>query len=124
MQITLAVVPAVSTIFAALGLLLNVQQSKRTNAKARAALLSNCLKDFADDKEMQQAFYAIEYSEFIYGVHRTFVWVKIRRFPLVIAANFSEKRAFARGTGHVARREHGRGQVHLQLSQGRGDNTE
>jgi hypothetical protein len=37
-QVALAVVPALGALFAAFGLLLNVQQSRRTNAQARAAL--------------------------------------------------------------------------------------
>ncbi|MFO1417453.1 MAG: hypothetical protein U1E83_02170 [Methylotetracoccus sp.] len=61
-QVALAVVPAVSALFAAIGLLLNVRQSQRTNAQARAALVSECLAGFADDEDMQKAFYAIEYS--------------------------------------------------------------
>lgn len=44
-----------------------VERSRRTNAQARAALVADCLKGFTDDEEIQQAFYAIEYSEFIYG---------------------------------------------------------
>lgn len=65
-QIVLAAVPAVSAIFAAIGLLLGVRQSKRTDEQGRAALVSACLRGFADDKEIQKAFYAIEYSEFKY----------------------------------------------------------
>lgn len=65
-QIALAVVPALGALFAAFGLLLNVQQSRRTNAQARAALVATCLKEFAGDEEIQKAFYAIEYSEFRY----------------------------------------------------------
>ncbi len=65
-QIALAVVPALGALFAALGLLLNVQQSRRTNAQARAALVATCLTGFAEDEEIQKAFYAIEYSEFRY----------------------------------------------------------
>ena len=66
-HLALALVPAVSAVFAAVGLLLTVRQSQRTNAQARAALVSKCLADFADDEDMQKAFYAIEYSEFKYG---------------------------------------------------------
>lgn len=65
-QVALAVVPALGALFAAFGLLLNVQQSRRTNAQARAALVAGCLKGFAEDKEIQKAFYSIEYSEFRY----------------------------------------------------------
>jgi hypothetical protein len=72
-QITLAAVPALSALFAAFGLLLNVRQSQRTNAQSRAALVAACLKDFAEDEEMQRAFYLIEYSEFRYdsSFHRS-----------------------------------------------------
>lgn len=65
-QIVLLVVPALSAVFAALGLLLNVQQSRRTNAQARSTLVAECLKGFADDEGIQRAFYAIEYSVFRY----------------------------------------------------------
>jgi hypothetical protein len=65
-QIMLAIVPALGALFAAFGLLLNVQQSRKTNAQARAALVAGCLKGFAEDEEIQKAFYAIEYSEFRY----------------------------------------------------------
>jgi len=37
-QIALAVVPALGALFAALGLLLNVQQSRRTNARLEPLL--------------------------------------------------------------------------------------
>jgi hypothetical protein len=66
-QITLAVVPALAAIFAGVGLMLNVRQSRRTDAQARAALVASCLKGFAEDEEIQRAFYTIEYSEFEYG---------------------------------------------------------
>ena len=65
-QLALLVVPTASATFAALGLLLNFYQSRRTNAQARAALVAACLKGFAEDKDIQRAFYAIEYSEFKY----------------------------------------------------------
>lgn len=65
-QIALLIVPAVSAIFAAVGLLLTFHQSRRTNAQARAALVAACLKGFAEDEEIQRAFYAIEYSKFRY----------------------------------------------------------
>lgn len=66
-QLTLLLVPAISAVFAAIGLLINVRQSRRTNAQARAALVAACLKGFADDEDIQSAFYAIEYSTFRYG---------------------------------------------------------
>lgn len=65
-QLALVAVPALSAIFAASALVLNILQSRRTNAQARAALVAGCLKDFADDKDIQRAFYAIEYDEFVY----------------------------------------------------------
>jgi hypothetical protein len=45
---------------------MNVKQSRRTNAQTRAALVAAYLKGFADDDEIQNAFYAIEYSVFNY----------------------------------------------------------
>lgn len=66
-QLLLLIVPATSAVFAALALLLNFYQSRRTNAQNRAALVAACLKGFADDEEIQRAFYAIEYSEFKYN---------------------------------------------------------
>ena len=65
-QLALLIVPAASAIFAAVGLLLTFYQSRRTNAQARAALVAECLKGFAEDEEIQRAFYAIEYSTFRY----------------------------------------------------------
>jgi hypothetical protein len=65
-QFTLVAVPAFSAIFAASALVLNILQSRRTNAQARAALVAECLKDFANDEDIQRAFYAIEYNEFVY----------------------------------------------------------
>ena len=65
-QIALLVVPALGAVFAAFGLILNVQQSRRTNAQTRAALVAGCLKGFAEDEEIQKAFYSIEYSKFRY----------------------------------------------------------
>lgn len=65
-QVALLIIPAVSAIFAAVGLLLNVQQSRRINSQARSALVAQSLTGFADDKDIQEAFYAIEYSQFKY----------------------------------------------------------
>lgn len=65
-QVALAVVPAIGLLCAAGGLFLNVAQSRRTNAQARSALVAGCLKDFADDEQMQEAFYSIEYANFRY----------------------------------------------------------
>ncbi|MDH4482639.1 MAG: hypothetical protein QE279_08015 [Rhodoferax sp.] len=66
LQITLTLVPTVSALFAAVGLYLNYIQNGRTNRQARASLVAKFLSDFADDKEMQSIFYAIEYSKFHY----------------------------------------------------------
>jgi hypothetical protein len=66
-QLALLIVPALSAAFAAMALLLNFYQSRRTNAQARAALVAGCLKGFAEDKDIQRAFYSIEYSEFRYN---------------------------------------------------------
>jgi hypothetical protein len=66
-QVLLLVVPAASAVFAAVGLLLTFQQLRRTNAQARAGLVSECLKSFAEDEGIQRAYYAIEYSKFQYN---------------------------------------------------------
>ena len=66
-QIALLAVPAASAVFAAIGLLLNFYQSRRTNAQARAALVAEWLKRFAEDEDMQRAYYAIAYSQFRYS---------------------------------------------------------
>ena len=66
LQLGLVIVPALSAIFAATALILNIVQSRRTNAQARATLVASCLKGFADDEDIQRAFYAIEYGEFTY----------------------------------------------------------
>lgn len=65
-QLILAIIPALGTFFAAIGLLLNVQQSRRTNAQARASLVASCLKGFADDPEIQKAFHVIDYDNFFW----------------------------------------------------------
>lgn len=62
-QLALLFVPGV---LAAAGFFMNVWQSCRTNKQTRAALVAGCLKGFADDYELQNAFYAIEYSVFKY----------------------------------------------------------
>ena len=72
-QLALLIVPALSASFAAVGLLFTVYQSRRTNAQARAALVAACLTGFAEDEDIQSAFYMIEYSEFKYDAafHRS-----------------------------------------------------
>jgi hypothetical protein len=67
-QLVLLIVPAASATFAAIGLLLTFCQSRRTNAQARAALVAACLEGLTEDKEIQCAFYLIEYSKFQYDV--------------------------------------------------------
>ena len=41
-------------------------QTRRTNQQTRATMIVNGLKDFIDDAEGQEAFYAIEYGRFAY----------------------------------------------------------
>lgn len=73
LQIALVVVPSLSAIFAAGALILNIAQSRRTNSQVRATLVAACLKDFADDEDIQLAFYSIEYAELKYdeSFHRS-----------------------------------------------------
>jgi hypothetical protein len=73
LQFTLIAVPAISTTLAAFALMLNFIQSRRTNAQGRAALVAGSLKDFANDEEIQRAFYALEYNKFKYddGFHNS-----------------------------------------------------
>jgi hypothetical protein len=63
-QIALAIVPALGLFFTAAGLFLNVAQSRKTNAQPRASMVASSLKGFADDKDMQAAFYLLEYEKF------------------------------------------------------------
>lgn len=65
-QFTLLIVPMVSATCAAIGLLLTYIQSRRTNAQSRAALVAACLKGFAEDEEIQRAYYRVEYFQFVY----------------------------------------------------------
>lgn len=67
LQIILTIIPTVSAVFAAIGLMLNVQQSRRTNRQARATLVAKFLSEFTDNADMQSIFYAIEYSKFEYN---------------------------------------------------------
>ena len=67
LQVTLALVPTISALFAGVGLILNAVQARRTDKQARASLVADFLSDFASDKDMQSIFYAIEYSKFQYG---------------------------------------------------------
>ena len=65
-QLALVIGPSASAVFAATGLLLTFYQSRRANAQARAALVAECLKSFAEDEGIQRAWYAIAYSQFLY----------------------------------------------------------
>jgi hypothetical protein len=65
-QLTLLIGPSASAVFAAIGLLLNFYQSRRANAQARAALVAEYLKSFTEDEDIQRAWYAIVYSQFLY----------------------------------------------------------
>ncbi|TXH06130.1 MAG: hypothetical protein E6R07_01165 [Nevskiaceae bacterium] len=67
LQVTLAVIPGISAVFAACALFLNFSQSRKTNKQARATLVASALKGFTDDKDIQAAFYSIEYGQFTYG---------------------------------------------------------
>jgi hypothetical protein len=51
-QIALLAVPAASAVFAAIGLLLNFYQSRRSDAQARAALVADWLKRFAEAEDI------------------------------------------------------------------------
>jgi len=66
-QVVLALAPAVGTFAAAVGLALNVLQSRKTNLITRAGLVAACLKTFAEDEDIQNAFYALEYGTFTYS---------------------------------------------------------
>lgn len=66
MQILVALVPTLAAIFAGIGLFLNTKQSRRSNAQARAAIVNNCLGKFTEDRDMQEIYSSIEYSQFAY----------------------------------------------------------
>jgi hypothetical protein len=65
-QFALLIGPAASAVFAATGLLLTFYQSRRADAQARAALVAEYLKSFAEDEDIQRAYYAVAYSRFVY----------------------------------------------------------
>jgi len=69
LQLLLTLVPTFSAIFAAGALVLNIRQSQRTNKQARLELVAECLSGFANNDDIQKAFYAIEYGEFKYDEH-------------------------------------------------------
>lgn len=58
---------AISAWAAAIALILNLWQSYCSNTQERATLVAECLKEFADDPDIQSIFYEIEYDKFIYG---------------------------------------------------------
>jgi hypothetical protein len=66
-QLALLIGPSASAVFAATGLLLTFYQSRRVNAQARAALVAEYLKSFAEDEDIQRAYYAVAYSQFLYN---------------------------------------------------------
>jgi len=66
-QVVLAIIPAFAASFAGVGLLLNVRQSRRTNAQVRSSIVAACLKGFTEDEGIQRAFYVLEYSKFRYS---------------------------------------------------------
>jgi hypothetical protein len=66
-QLALLIGPAASAVFAATGLLLTFQQSRRADAQARAALVAEYLKSFTQDDDIQRAYYAVAYSRFRYS---------------------------------------------------------
>ena len=65
-QLALLIGPSASAFFVASGFLLTFYQSRRANTQARAALVAECLKSFAEDEGIQRAWYAISYSQFQY----------------------------------------------------------
>jgi len=65
-QLALLIGPSASAVFAATGLLLTFYQSRRADAQARAALVAEYLKSFAEDEDIQRAYYAVAYSQFLY----------------------------------------------------------
>jgi hypothetical protein len=66
-QLALLIGPSASAVFVASGFLLTFYQWRRANAQARAALVAECLKSFAEDEGIQRAWYAISYSRFLYA---------------------------------------------------------
>lgn len=66
LQMVLVLVPAVALVVNAFAFLLNAFQARRTNRQTRAMLVAEGLKEFMNDREIQKAFYLIEYSKFTY----------------------------------------------------------
>jgi hypothetical protein len=65
-QLALSSGPTAGAVFAAVGLLRNFYQSRRTRAQARATLVAECLKTFAEDTDIQHAYNTIVHPEFQY----------------------------------------------------------
>lgn len=61
-QVVLLLAPALVAASAAVGLLVSVRQFRLMSMQARASIVASCLKDFAADGDMQNAYYAIEYG--------------------------------------------------------------
>jgi len=59
--------PTLSAFFAGTGLLINACQSSRSDAQSRSAFVAKWLERFADDKEMREIYYEIEYNKFTYN---------------------------------------------------------
>lgn len=60
LQVVLLLAPALIAACAVGGIYLNILQYRAWGAQARATLVADCLKGFALDAEMQNAYYAIE----------------------------------------------------------------
>ncbi len=65
-QIAILVIPSLSTIIAALGLFNNACQMKRSSKLMSSRIITDCLRRFVDDEDIQSAFYDIEYAIFSY----------------------------------------------------------
>lgn len=66
LQLVLILAPSLSSFCAAIALVMNIMQSRRTNTQVRATLIATALKDFISNADMQKAFYRIEYGIFKY----------------------------------------------------------
>jgi hypothetical protein len=65
-HIVLVLVPTASACFAATGLYLAFRQGRKSDTQRRAELVASTLRYFAEDKDIQSAYYALEYGEFNY----------------------------------------------------------
>ncbi len=66
LQYSLLIVPIISLAIAAGAFTVNVYQTILTNKLRRAQIVSDCLHTFMNDAMMHEAFYKIEYDNFIY----------------------------------------------------------